>query len=275
MKSGFSSVLAFFSRVIEAIKPSRISERISLHNEMRAQARQERIALKETERLLRREKRARALKNFETSALRSLKGVPRLLAASVLRALKRAASRVARGVSDFFFLIKSKFPISLGEVERAHGFEGFQKSAGRFAAITAAGVFLWVLSVFFLHKRLALFSCLVAFVISLGFLRVERWRFSRELGFLACCCSIISVILGELLVQILFKFRLIRDVGISEETMAIAKSAGSFLLYYLGWFVLGMLLPAGVIAFFLCYWPFQKRFYWKRRGAKATSSFQG
>lgn len=221
----------------------------------------------------RRERRTRKVRRWKRTqgvvaswvahVLASAKSLARGIVERVCKAAVAAGRFMQEKTVALAVAARERFPVVLVETDVPEDEPLYRDRWKRLVLITIGGAFLWVLSVFIIKERWILFGCLVGILVGIGFVWALDGMVTRDTGLLAAMATVLSLTIGELAVQLLYRLRVMKDIGITERLMARTYSAWGFYFNFFWWFVICMLVPAGVLAFLLGAWPFSRRPYWK------------
>ncbi|MBU4390941.1 MAG: hypothetical protein KJ907_10445 [Actinobacteria bacterium] len=277
-RGGIRRILGFFLKPFKRLKDSFSNFLGAQRRRMGAQSLQKKITGNRQRRTREREKRravktARHGRGREALAFRAASA--REAAASYAR---RAAGRARKAVIAALLFVPGKllagsvrvyegFPVGLVETKEQRGVPPLRKKWKTLLFITVGGIAIWVVSVLAVRDRWTLCGCLVGLAVGAGFVRALGGVMSRDTGLFAGTATVLSIIAGELIVQMLFSMHIMKDIGITERVMARAYSSWGFYANFFWWFVVGILLPSGILAFLIGAWPFPKRLYWRGFGS--------
>ncbi|GEM_PF-3677956 len=222
-----------------------LGERVEEHSRFRARERAARMPATEA--------RRNALLDWLTGARKRLASLPGRVARAVLRLLARA----------LLFIWRS-FPIGLVEKEAPPGDLPYGEKWKKLALAVLGSACLWVVVVALAQARLALAGYAIGVLLGVGFARILGGCFTGEVGVMAGMATVVSILLGEMAVQVLHRLHFLKNIGINERLMVTTNSTLGFYAHFFRWFVVGILLMSGVVAFLVGAWPFPKRFCWKR-----------
>ncbi|MBU4391868.1 MAG: hypothetical protein KJ907_01605 [Actinobacteria bacterium] len=232
---------------------------VAEHQRRRDDERRERRVRK-----VRRWKRARGvLASWIAHVVASAESLARGIVERVYKAAVAAAWFIPKKMAALAVAARGRFPVVLVETDVPEDEPLYRERWGRLVLITVGGAALWVISVFVMKERWVLCGWLVGILVGIGFVWALEGRVSRDTGLLAAMAAVLSITVGELVVQLLFRLRVLKEIGITERLMARTYSAWGFYFNFFWWFVICLLLPAGLLAFLLGAWPFSRRPYWR------------
>ena len=259
LKDSVAGILRSVGRRLGEVSPE---EWAAEHRQARAGEREERRARK----VMRGRRRRDALAERSASVGEGLSSLARRIAGRTGEVVVAALLFIPRKAVALAALAYERFPLGLVETGIGEETPPLLEKWKTLALITVGGAFLWVLSVLVVRDRWTLCGCVVGLVVGVGFIRTLDGMLTRETGLFAATATVLSVIVGELVVLLLFRMRIFKNIGITEKVMARTHTAWGFYTNFFWWFVLGILLPSAIIAFLVGAWPFPRRFYW--RGAQ-------
>lgn len=245
-----------------------IEEKVEEHSDQRERERAERRAAKREERRAKRRERRESLEWRRDKVSRSASGAAARAWEGFWSGFLAVAGFIPRKVASFASAAYYAFPLGLSEKETAEDyFPPLREKWKSLVLIILCGIAIWVFSVFLVRGRWAVWGAIVAVWISAAFVWSFDGFFSKATGLCAAAAAVVAILLGELVVQLLYRLHILKNVGITEEVTARTASTMSFMVDYLGWFVIGILVPAAVIAFLIGVWPLPKRIYWRGTGS--------
>ncbi len=129
--------------------------------------------------------------------------------------------------------------------------------------VVLGGAAAWTVIVAKTHHRVGLHTWILAAIIAVCVVWSLGLRFDPPTAIVTVMLTLLSLVMGEVLVLLLYKFKTIPtlDVGISDAASAYMRS---FLYNAL---VIRM-LPSALIAFLIGLWPLPRRISW--RGFRRT-----
>ncbi len=238
-----------------------LQERITENRLRKIREREERRAVK----VVRGEHRSEALAERAASARERAASSARRAAGRARDALVKALMFVPRKMLAAVVGAYRRFPVGLVETDMNEEAPLLREKWKLLLLITVGGAALWVALVLVVRDRWILCGCVVGLAVGAGFVKAMD-GLSRDTGLFAGTATVLSIIAGELIVQLLFSLRIMKNIGITERVMARTYSTWGFYANFFWWFVLGILLPSGILAFLIGAWPFPKRLYWRGFG---------
>lgn len=181
------------------------------------------------------------------------------------REKREGPGRVRPAWSRAIQAARETFPITLVEREKLEGAPRVFSSWLAVLSITIGGALLWTLAVVIWRSRNPVLYILIAIMVSLGVAYATGSRFGVQVGVVGACLALLSLVMGELIVLVLFRLKVIRTLDItpvSEYWLQVNKS-GTFYPDYFQKLLLFKLLPSAVAAFLVGWWPLKKRLGWK------------
>lgn len=172
-----------------------------------------------------------------------------------LSALRDRTGRIAGAA-------KERFPVALAG-ESQEELMPFARSWYRLLAVTLGGMGLWILMVAFTHRRLLAYSIITAVLVSAGVVFILGTMQDLGGAVLATALAVFAIVLGELLVQLLFRAGIIGDLDILRVSPYYETTSAVFYKGYFYSLLIKRLLPAAAVAFVVGFWPLPKRLVWK------------
>jgi len=176
---------------------------------------------------------------------------------------RRAASWVAR-------IYRDHFPLTLVATGRLEDAPPVASSWYKLLAIVVAGCGLWTVAVALSHERNPAYSIVVALMVAVAVVWAMGTRFSVAVGIITAMAAVLSLVTGEILVQLLYKHDVIKTLDVTR--IALRNPEGVRTVYrnfYYTLFVYRM-LPSVLVAFFIGWWPLPRRLSWKGFKVAAT-----
>lgn len=173
-------------------------------------------------------------------------------------------AKIWRLLFNFWRYLIVHFPFTLRETERSEGGLDIAQYWKKFVLFCAGGIVLWVILVSVTHVRHPLFSVLVAIVIT----GCTAWafgpRFGMDVAFIATCLSAVTLMVGEVIVQLLVRLGLLKKLDVIRlpAVMIQKQSEIVYKSFYYKLFV-HRLIPSLIASFLVGLWPLKKRIGWK------------
>ena len=176
---------------------------------------------------------------------------------------RRTASWVARTYRDHF-------PLTLVATGRLEDAPPVANSWYKLLAIVIAGCGLWTVAVALSHERHAAYSIVVALLVAAAAVWALGARFSVAVGIITAMAVALSLVVGEILVQLLYKYDVIKTLDVTR--IALRNPEGVRTLYRNFYYTLFVhrMLPSVLVAFFIGWWPLPRRPSWKGFRAAVT-----
>ncbi len=117
---------------------------------------------------------------------------------------------------------------------------------------------MWTLVVAKTHRRVGLHTWVVAAIIAICIVWSLGLRFDMQTAVVTMMLTLLSLVMGEVLVHQLYTAHIIKTLDIGGPTVASA--------YYRGFYqkvLLIRMLPSALVAFFIGLWPLPKRLGWR------------
>ena len=115
----------------------------------------------------------------------------------------------------------------------------------------------------FSHRRHMAFSILTAFLVSVGVIVVLDGIQDLPAAILATTLVVLSLVMGELVAQMLYRVGVINKLDITAVAYANLPSKQVFYRQYFYSVLIRRLLPSAAVAFVVALWPFPWKFTWK------------
>lgn len=207
------------------------------------------------------------------SAHEKAPGVFRKAAGRVRTALATVPGVPGRALRYTGREIKAHFPVGLKDTERLEGMPPLAEKWPWLAGFTAGGTVLWALVVGLTHVRAPWYSIGVGLIVAVGIAWSLGPRFDPQVGLVALCLVVLSLVLGELFVQVLYRLNVIKKLDISKlPFMALNERKALFYQGYFYTLLVHRLLPSAVLAFLIGWWPLPKRPSWLGFGHRGAET---
>jgi hypothetical protein len=158
---------------------------------------------------------------------------------------------------------RKHFPLVLAEKEKYEGEPLLRECWYKLVAIVISGAAIWTLIACLTHQRRPWVSIVVALLVAAGTVWSLGTRFGWIVGLFAMALALLSLAIGELAVQALFRYGVIKSLDLTAVSLSRAKSkAGIYSRFYYNALVL-RLLPSAVVSFLIGWWPIKKRIGWR------------
>ena len=147
------------------------------------------------------------------------------------------------------------------------GLEDFPPPASAWFKIAAAvlgGSILWTAVAAISHRRYPYISVAIALIVSCFVVWALGMRFDTRVALIAALASMLSLVIGEFLIQILFRLGTIKTLDFKYNT----ENQTSFYMSFMLRFVVLRILVPGAVAFLIGLWPLRNRPAWRGFGGK-------
>jgi len=158
---------------------------------------------------------------------------------------------------------KEHFPFALRDTPRGEGMPPLARAWYKLLPVVLGGAAAWTIIVAKTHRRLGLHTWIIAAIIAVCVVWSLGPRFDPPTAVVTVMLTLLSLVIGEVLVLLLYKSKAIPtlDVGISDAASAYMRS----FLYKV---LVNRMLPSALIALLIGLWPLPKQISW--RGFKRT-----
>ena len=163
--------------------------------------------------------------------------------------------------------LQTDFAFPIGFVEKDH-FEKMPEIMKHWKGLSISiliGAVAWTLICAVTHHRYWYVSVLIAAGVSFSVAYILGGRFDPTGALVATCVAILSLVIGDLVLQLLVVSRVIGNIDSigTIPTLTRTPSPGSYLKEYAFKLFLLRLLPSAAVAFLVAWWPFKKRLGWR------------
>jgi hypothetical protein len=171
-----------------------------------------------------------------------------------------------------------QFPITLTEKDRLDELPPFKTVWYKFFGLLLAGTAAWTLITALVGQRNTLTSLGVAVLLACGMVWSLGFKNDVRVGILAVMITVLSLVLGEVIVQTLFRLNIIKELDtlkISVYSLTYPSPVYTDILFKVFFY---RLLPSAAVAFLIGSWPLPKKLSWrgfKRSEEKAGSPLNG
>jgi hypothetical protein len=187
---------------------------------------------------------------FKAAAI-FLAGLPKLLAILVARAWRWLVRE-----------IRDHFPVGLAPREALEGDPPFKEAWYKLAAFVGIGIVVWVVIVAIAGQRNPVISIGVSIIVAAGVVWAMDSKYGVTTAVVAVGIVLISLMLGELIVQLLFRFHVIKRLDLQLAGLVSLNKPSTFYRSFVFKLVVWRLLPSAVVAFLIGWWPLKRRFSW-------------
>ena len=190
------------------------------------------------------------------SAISRFTDKARSAAASVPGLPARAGSIAERA-------FREHFPLVISRVEKYGGEPPLLKCWYKLLAVVLSGAASWTLIAAWTHHRRAWVSIVVAFLVAAGTVWSLGTRFGLIVGLFAMALALLSLAIGEVLVQALYRYSVIKSLDLPRIALSQAEYAGDVYRRFVVNVVILRFLPSAAVAFMVGWWPVPKRPGWR------------
>ena len=169
----------------------------------------------------------------------------------------------ARVVSLAERAFREHFPLVIGRVEKYGGEPPLRKCWYKLLAVVLSGAASWTLIAAWTHHRWAWVSIVVAFLVAAGTVWSLGTRFGLMVGLFAMALALLSLATGEVLVQALYRYGVIKSLDLPRIVLSQAGYAGNVYRSFVVNVVVLRFLPSAAVAFMVGWWPIPKRLGWR------------
>lgn len=176
---------------------------------------------------------------------------------------ERVSDFFSRLLSRFSDVLRFHFPLCLAETERIEGDLPVANSWYWLLLCTLTGTGMWLLATVLVKRRLAGVSIAIAFLIAVGIVLSLSLKFGLKVGFVAASLVVVSLLLGEIVVQQLYRANIIKLLDLTKFPASMSNSMTYVYRNYFYYLIVLRLLPPMVIAFLIGWWPLSRRPAWR------------
>lgn len=168
----------------------------------------------------------------------------------------RVAVAVAKGV-------RRRFPVGLAPRELLEGDPPFRATWSRLLAFVLGGSALWIIGVAITKTRNPAFSLCVSIVVAAGVVWAFGSRYGIKVAIIATGLALVSLMLAELSVQLLYRAGfIIKTLDLQRTGLISLNRPSTFYRAFAFKLVVYRLVPGAVIAFLIGWWPLKTRLSW-------------
>ena len=168
----------------------------------------------------------------------------------------RAWSKIAHATTEHF-------PLVLSGVEKYEGEPRLRECWYKLAAVVLAGAATWTLVAALTHHRRPWVSIVIAFLVASGTVWSLGTRSGVMVGLLAMALALLSLAIGEILVQVLYRYGVIKSLDLPSIALSQAEYAGNVYRRFVVNVVILRFLLSAAVAFLAGWWPISKRIGWR------------
>lgn len=174
-----------------------------------------------------------------------------------------AGAAVRRMPGRGFEYARARFPLGLTDKEGFEGMPPLAKSWYKLAAFTLGGSALWIALVAIFHQRNPAFSIVTAIIVAWGIAWSLGNRFDLPVAVVAVCLVLLSLMIGEIVVQLLYRGDVIRiNLPVYPDIIMYERRGVLYGNFYRD-LLLHRLLPSVAAAFLIGWWPLPRRVTWR------------
>lgn len=187
---------------------------------------------------------------------------------------KRAALFVAWCARWLWRQAKDHWPLSLAPRELMEGNPPFGESWWKLLLFMAGGILLWTILVTFTGVRNPGFSIGVAILVSGGVIWAMGSKYGPTTGVVCAGLVLVSLVVAELLVQILFRAGVIHKLDLQLTGLISLEKPRTFYGTFLFRLITYRLLPSAIVAFLVGWWPLKRRLAWFGFGGRGIEPLE-
>ena len=158
---------------------------------------------------------------------------------------------------------RNHFPLVLRETDKYVGEPPLRECWYKLVAVVLSGSVIWALVAALTHQRRPWISVIVAFLVASGAAWSLEARFGVMVGLFAMALALLSLAIGEVIVQVLFRYGVIKTLDLPVVSLAQVKSKGGIYSRFFYNVLVLRFLPSAVVAFLVGWWPVSKRIGWR------------
>jgi len=185
----------------------------------------------------------------------------------VTREKKDAASAVsglASRVGSFVVgAVKEHYPLIERGVEKYEGEPLLRECWYKLVAVVLSGAAIWTLVACLTHQRRPWVSVVVALLVAAGTAWSLGTRFGVMVGLFAMALALLSLATGEVIVQVLFRYGVVKTLDLTAVSLLQLKSKGGIYGRFFYSTLVLRFLPSAVLAFLVGWWPISRRIGWR------------
>lgn len=159
--------------------------------------------------------------------------------------------------------VKEHFPLVIREVEKYEGEPRLRECWYKLVGVVLSGAAIWTLVAALTHQRQPWVSVIVAFLVAAGTLWSLRARFGLIVGLFAMALALLSLATGEVLVQVLFRYGVIKSLDLPKISLGQLGSSGDIYSHFFYNVLILRFLPSAAAAFLVGWWPISRRVGWR------------
>jgi hypothetical protein len=175
---------------------------------------------------------------------------------------KRFAIATAAGARRIVRETREHFPIGLAPREILEGDPPLREAWRKLLAFTVAGLVLLTILVWLSGVRNPGFSIAVAVLVAAGVVWSLGTEYGPKVAVFAAGCAIVSLIFGELVVQLLYRAGIIKKLDLQKAALVTLDKPSMFYTAFIFKMSVERLLPAAAAAFLVGWWPLRRRLSW-------------
>lgn len=187
--------------------------------------------------------------------------------AGVTRKTKDASAGVpglpSRTWSRVVDTAKNRFPLVERETEKYGGDPPLRECWHKLVAVVLSGTAIWTLVAILTHQRRPWVSVVVALLVAAGTVWSLGARFGLIVGLFAMALALLSLAIGELIVQALFRYGVIKSLDLQVVSLSQVESKGGIYSRFFYKVLVLRFLPSAVVAFVVGWWPVHRRIGWR------------
>lgn len=159
--------------------------------------------------------------------------------------------------------VKEHSPLVEAEVEKYEGEPRLRECWYKLVAVVLSGAAIWTLLTALTHHRRPWVSVIVAFLVAAGAVWSLGTRFGVIVGLFAMALALLSLAIGEVVVQGLFRYGVIKSLDLPAVSLSQVESKGGIYSRFFYNVLVLRFLPSAVVAFLVGWWPIPKRIGWR------------
>jgi hypothetical protein len=158
-----------------------------------------------------------------------------------------------------FAFAKEHFPLAIVDTRRGEGMPPLAAAWHKLLPVVVGGAVAWTIMVSLAHRRVGWHTWIVAAVIAAFVVWSFGLRFDLPAAIVTMMLTLLSLVMGEVLVHVLFSLKLIKTLDLGYPQPAASAYFRDFLYRIL----VNRMLPSALIAFLIGLWPLPKRIGWR------------
>lgn len=158
---------------------------------------------------------------------------------------------------------REHFPLNLRVKEGREGPPPLARAWPRLLAVVAGGSVLWTVVAMLIDRRNYVASLAVGVLVAVGIVWSLGLKFDLQTGVVAALLVVLSLVIGEVAVQLLYRAGVIKSLDLLELPPRLMGDTNVIYRRFYFQLVFHRILPPVAIAFLIGCWPLPKRPGWR------------